>query len=58
MRHGTSATDLPPMLITELEEIKQERDMLREELQQNKYNTEQLRSEFLVSIYFWFIKDI
>ena len=36
--------------MSELEEMRQERDILREDLQQNKYKLEQLRSEYLVGI--------
>ena len=52
MRQGSdsSSDNMSPMLLSELEELKEERDLLREELQQNKFKTEQLRTEYLVSV--------
>lgn len=51
LRQGSdsSSDNVSPTLLSELEEAKQERDLLRDELQQNKYKMEQLRTEYLVS---------
>lgn len=50
LRQGSdsSSDNVSPTLLSELEEAKQERDLLRDELQQNKYKMEQLRTEYLV----------
>ena len=48
LKQGTAGTDASPLSFTELLEVKQERDMLREELQQGRLRVEQLRSEMLV----------
>eukprot|EP00112_Aurelia_sp_Birch-Aquarium-sp1_P007069 Seg1772.1 transcript_id=Seg1772.1/GoldUCD/mRNA.D3Y31 product="Golgin subfamily A member 5" protein_id=Seg1772.1/GoldUCD/D3Y31 len=45
LKQGTAGTDASPITFTELEEVKQDRDILREELQQAKYKLEQLRVE-------------
>lgn len=47
LRQGTDLTEASPVLLSELEETKQERDALRDELQQTKYNLEKVRSEYL-----------
>ena len=41
-----NVTELPPMLFTELEEVKHERDMICEEYTQYKCQTEQLKSDY------------
>ena len=49
LKQGTSSSEPHPAILTELEELRQDRDMIRDELQQNKYKLEQLRSEYMVS---------
>ena len=49
LKQGTAGTDASPVTFTELEEVRQDRDLLREELQQAKYKLEQLRVELFVS---------
>jgi len=45
LKQGTVGSEASPIMFTELEEVKQERDLLREELQQSKYKLEQLKVE-------------
>jgi len=48
LRQGSDSTsDVSPTLLSELEELRQDRDMVRDELQQNKYKMEQVRQEYL-----------
>lgn len=48
LRQGSGgSSEISPGLMSELEEMRQERDLLRDEAQQNKYKMEQLRSEYL-----------
>jgi len=47
LKQGTSSSEPHPAILTELEELRQDRDMIRDELQQNKYKLEQLRSEYM-----------
>ncbi|XP_065067358.1 golgin subfamily A member 5-like [Rhopilema esculentum] len=45
LKQGAAGSDAPQIVFTELEEIRQERDFLREELQQSKYKLEQMKVE-------------
>lgn len=46
LKQGNSSSNLPPMLISELEESKHERDLLKEELQRKKFALNQLQAEY------------
>ena len=48
LKQGAAGAGAPQIVFTELEEIRQERDFLREELQQSKYKLEQMKVELYV----------
>uniref|UniRef100_T2M940 Golgin subfamily A member 5 n=1 Tax=Hydra vulgaris TaxID=6087 RepID=T2M940_HYDVU len=46
LKQGVSSSDSQLMLFSELESLKQERDLLSDEIKKNTYTIEQLRSEY------------
>lgn len=48
LRQGTGAVDMPHMLMSELEEVKQEKNMLYDDLNKTKYELDQIKTDFAV----------
>jgi len=46
LRQGTGAVDMPHMLMSELEEVKQEKNMLYDDLNKTKYELDQIKTDF------------